>query len=243
MKPWPNPNSLIYIPYPRANLLKPLTAAQTYIAHIWQYRPYGSTGGGRLNAGSGTLLKECCFRVRVMGDVQMSNRLKLKIARCGIQNPGRFCLWNRKSWTLELLFRFFIYLFIFLDFWDQEKHFILTSRFDNAFQVFRLQPTRTCSGLPNKRSEHGGLPWFLTSSRKVREIFVFWVLYAFSTLGDHRQLVEWPAHFYFIKLTCKFFMFQASIYHTLPKTSDHFFSSLYFVGFDPCFHSRVLGWV
>ena len=196
--------------------------------------------------GSGSIFfcKECCFRVRVMGDVQMSNRLKLKIARCGIQNPGRFCLWNRKSWTLELLFLFFIYLFIFLDFWDPDKHAILTSRFDNAFKYFQFaKPVRdpqfkvrspmvlldgcnqhrTCSGLPNKRSEHGGLPWFLTSSRKVREIFVFWVLYAFSTLGDHRQLVEWPAHFYFIKLTCKFFMFQASIYHTLPKTSDHFF--------------------
>ena len=216
---------------------------------LWQYR-----GGGGVNAGSGTLLKECCFRVRVrvrlggcqwnagsgswvepepgsgsiffckeccfrvrvMGDEQMSNRLKLKIARCGIQNPGRFCLWNRKSWTLELLFRFFIYLFIFLDFWDQEKHFLLTSRFDNAFQVFpvcttctgstiqspqstgsswRLQPTRTCSGLPNKRSEHGGSPWFLTSSRKVREIFVFWVLYAFSSMGDDLQLVDWPRTF------------------------------------------------
>ena len=143
---------------------------------LWQYR------GGGVNAGSGTLLKECCFRVRVrvrlggcqwnagsgswvepepgsgsicfckeccfrvgvMGDVQMSNRLKLKIARCGIQNPGRFCLWNRKSWTLQLLFRFFIYLFIFLDFWDQEKHFLLTSRFDNAFQVFPV--CTTCTG-------------------------------------------------------------------------------------------------
>ena len=82
----------------------------------------------------------------------------------------------------------------------------------------------TCSGLPNKR--YGVLHDILTdyivlvadwSSRKVREIFVFWVLYAFSTLGDDRQLVEWPAHFYFIKPTSKFFMFQASFYHTLPK--------------------------
>ena len=42
-------------------------------------------------------------------------------------------------------------------------------------------------------AEHGGLfkLFFLTSSlTKVREIFVFWVLYAFSTLGDDRQLVE-----------------------------------------------------
>ena len=176
----------------------------------------GVVGGAETGVWVYLFCKECCFRVKVMGDVQMSNRLKLKIARCGIQNPGRFCLWNRKSWTLELLFRFFIYLFIFLDFWDQEKHFILTSRFDNAFQVFpvcttctgstiqspqstgsswRLQPTRTCSGLPNKRSEHGGLPWFLTSSRKVREIFVFWVLYAFSSMGDDLQLVEWPRTF------------------------------------------------
>ena len=28
-------------------------------------------------------------------------------------------------------------------------------------------------------------------------------------------------------------MFQASFYHTLPETSDDFFSSLYFVGFHP----------
>ena len=155
MIPWPNPSSLIYIPYPRANLLKTFTAAHTYIAHIRQYCLFPPHGG--INAGSGTLLKECCFRVRVrvrlggcqwnagsgswvepepgsgsiffckeccfrvrvMGDVQMSNRLKLKIARCGIQNPGRFCLWNRKSWTLELLFLFFIYLFIFWIFGTQ----------------------------------------------------------------------------------------------------------------------------
>ena len=34
-----DPNSLIYIPYPRVNSLKtiPFTAAHTYIAHIWQY--------------------------------------------------------------------------------------------------------------------------------------------------------------------------------------------------------------
>ena len=36
-----DPNSLIYIPYPRVNCLKtiPFTAAHTYIAHIWQYPP------------------------------------------------------------------------------------------------------------------------------------------------------------------------------------------------------------
>ena len=34
-----DPNSLIYIPYPRVNCLKtiPFTAAHTHIAHIWQY--------------------------------------------------------------------------------------------------------------------------------------------------------------------------------------------------------------
>ena len=110
-----------------------------------------------------------------------------------------------------------IYLFIhFLDFWDQDQHAILTSRFDNAFKYFQFaKPVRdpqfkvrspmvlldgcnqhrTCSGLSNKRSEHGGLPWFLTSSRKVREIFVFWVLYAFSSMGDDLQLVERPRTF------------------------------------------------
>ena len=33
--------ALIYIPYPRVNCLKtiPFTAANTYIAHIWQYPP------------------------------------------------------------------------------------------------------------------------------------------------------------------------------------------------------------
>ena len=39
-------------------------------------------------------------------------------------------------------------------------------------------------------------------------------------------------------------MFQASFYHTLPgtlpKTSDDFFPTLDFVGFDPFFYSRVL---
>ena len=204
MIPRPNPNSLIYIPSPRANLLKPLTAAHTYMAHIWQYRPFPPPGG--VNAGSGTLLKECwfkvrvrvrlggcqwnagsgsaswvepepgsgsifsckecCFRVRVMGDVQMSNRLKLKIARCGIQNPGRFCLWNRKSWTLELLFRFFIYLFIFLDFWDQEKHFILTSRFDNAFQVFPV--CTTCTGSTIQSPQSTGSSWQLQPTRDMQ---------------------------------------------------------------------------
>ena len=36
-----DPNALIYMPYPRVNCLKtiPFTAAHTYIAHIWQYRP------------------------------------------------------------------------------------------------------------------------------------------------------------------------------------------------------------
>ena len=36
-----DPNALIYIPYPRVNCLKtiPFTAANTYIAHIWQYPP------------------------------------------------------------------------------------------------------------------------------------------------------------------------------------------------------------
>ena len=36
-----DPNSLIFIPYPRVNCLEtiPFTAAHTYIAHIWQYPP------------------------------------------------------------------------------------------------------------------------------------------------------------------------------------------------------------
>ena len=35
------PNTLIYIPYPRVNCLKtiPFTAAHTYIAYIWQCPP------------------------------------------------------------------------------------------------------------------------------------------------------------------------------------------------------------
>ena len=40
---WPilDPNSLIYIPYPRVNCLKaiPFTVAHTYIAHMWQWPP------------------------------------------------------------------------------------------------------------------------------------------------------------------------------------------------------------
>ena len=41
MIPILDPNSLIYIPYPRVNCLKtiPFTATHTYIAHIWQYPP------------------------------------------------------------------------------------------------------------------------------------------------------------------------------------------------------------
>ena len=131
--------------------------------------------------------------VRVMGDVQMSNRLKSEIGRCGIQNPGRFCLQNRKSRTLELFFSVF-YLFIhffFLIFGTETNtlNAILSSCFDNTFKYFQLaQPVRdpqfkvrspmvclygcnqrrTCSGLPNKR---GGtwLPLcFLTSSRIIK---------------------------------------------------------------------------
>ena len=174
-------------------------------------REVGVVGGAGTGVWVYLFCKECCFRVRVMGDVQMSNRLKLKIARCGIQNPGRFCLWNRKILNFGIAFSVF-YLFIhFLDFWDPDKHAILTSRFDNAFKYFQFaRPVRdpqfkvrspmvhldgcnqngTCSGLPNKRCGTCGLLWLLTSSRKVREIFVFWVLYVFSTLGDDRQLVE-----------------------------------------------------
>ena len=137
----------------------------------------------------------------------MQSRIREDFA-CRIGNPEP---WN-------CFFRFlFIYSFIFF-FWifgteTNTLYAILTSRFDNAFKYFQFaQPVRdpqfkvrspivflygcnqhrTCSGLPNKR---GGTWWpcFLTSSSsriKVREIFVFWVLYAFSTLGDDRQLVE-----------------------------------------------------
>ena len=55
-------------------------------------REVGVVGGTGTGVWVYLFCKECCFRVRVMGDEQMSNRLKLKIARCGIQNPGRFCL-------------------------------------------------------------------------------------------------------------------------------------------------------
>ena len=43
MIPYSRPNVLIYIPYPRVNCLKtiPLTAAHTYMAHIWQSPPPG----------------------------------------------------------------------------------------------------------------------------------------------------------------------------------------------------------
>ena len=39
--PIPDPNAMIYIPYPRVNCLKtiPLTAAHAYVAHIWQCPP------------------------------------------------------------------------------------------------------------------------------------------------------------------------------------------------------------
>ena len=41
---FPDPNALIYIPYPRVNRLKaiPFTAAHTYVAHIWLPPPVGS---------------------------------------------------------------------------------------------------------------------------------------------------------------------------------------------------------
>ena len=55
-------------------------------------REVGVVGGAGTGVWVYLFCKECCFRVRVMGDVQMSNRLKLNIGRCGIQNPGRFCL-------------------------------------------------------------------------------------------------------------------------------------------------------
>ena len=55
-------------------------------------RGVGVVGGTGTGVWVYLFCKECCFRVKVMGDEQTSNRLKLKIARCGIQNPGRFCL-------------------------------------------------------------------------------------------------------------------------------------------------------
>ena len=63
---------------------------------------------------------------------------------CRIGNPE---LWN-------CFFPFFIYLFIFLDFWDQDKHAILTSRFDNAFQVFPVN----LYGIHNSKS---AVQWFI----------------------------------------------------------------------------------
>ena len=48
MIPILEPNALIYIPYPKVNCLKtiPVTAAHTYIAHIWQYPPPNPPGMG-----------------------------------------------------------------------------------------------------------------------------------------------------------------------------------------------------
>ena len=133
-------------------------------------------------------------------------------------NPesGKILLVESEIQNLGIVFfRFlFIYSFFFLIFGTETNtlNAILSSCFDNTFKYFQLaQPVRdpqfkvrspmvclygcnqrrTCSGLPNKR---GGtwLPLcFLTSSRiKVRVIFVFWVLYAFSTLGGDLQLLE-----------------------------------------------------
>ena len=133
-------------------------------------------------------------------------------------NPesGKILLVESEIQNLGIVFSVF-YLFIhffFLIFGTETNtlNAILSSCFDNTFKYFQLaQPVRdpqfkvrspmvclygcnqrrTCSGLPNKR---GGtwLPLcFLTSSRiKVRVIFVFWVLYAFSTLGGDLQLLE-----------------------------------------------------
>ena len=61
-------------------------------------------------------------------------------------------MWNPESGTILLVeseilnfgiaFSVF-YLFIFLDFWDPDKHAILTSRFDNAFKYFQFaKPVR-----------------------------------------------------------------------------------------------------
>ena len=97
----------------------------------------------------------------------MESRIREDFA-CRIGNPE---LWNC-FFPFFSVFLFTIYSF-FWDFWDQDKHAILTSRFDNAFKYFQFaQPVRdpqfkvrspmvylygcnqhgTYSGLPNKRS-------------------------------------------------------------------------------------------
>ena len=91
-------------------------------------------------------------------------------------------MWNPESGTILLVeseilnfgiaFSVFYSFIHFLDFWDPDKHAMLTARFDNAFKYFQFaRPVRdpqfkvrspmvhldgcnqngTCSGLPNKR--------------------------------------------------------------------------------------------
>ena len=174
----------------------------------------------------------------------MESRIREDFA-CRIGNPEP---WN-------CFFPFFIYLFIFffLIFGTETNtlNAILSSCFDNTFKYFQLaQPVRdpqfkvrspmvylygcnqrrTCSGLPNKR---GGtwLPLcFLTSSRIIKGKSDFRLLGSIRLFNIGGVICSYssdPAHFYFIKLTGKFFMFQASVYHTLPKTSDYFFYALF----------------
>ena len=187
-------------------------------------------------------------------------------------NPesGKILLVESEIQNLGIVFfRFlFIYSFFFFIFGTETNtlNAILSSCFDNTFKYFQLaQPVRdpqfkvrspmvclygcnqrrTCSGLPNKR---GGtwLPLcFLTSSRIIKGKSGFRLLGSirlFNIGGWSAANRVTPHISTLLSLLANFSCFRPVFITLCPKLAI-IFSTLYFVGFDPCFYSRVLAWV